>query len=443
MGTSIVFQSDLRMTVNAANLDDARHPNESRNDDQNWVQGYIRNQQCWDEFLEKELPRAVPIKWGLSKRVFKRRDRIIKVWLRTESAPISHNEGIQKEFQINELCEEILWTLRPAYSACDGQWEMMEIDELKGSPLNVMLAEGNTGKVNLFELLRSLVVLSWLGVAYKQLRGRHIFWGEDRRPVFIDFGDSQKTSRWSAFYYNLAPIKWVNGRLQVSNFGYLTSIIIRNKIGGKKQGKRRSGYLKGRFHESIAPEEIAIQHHKNCNDLNRVPPAGSLEANYLFRKWKQMVCDWVEACPGRGCDLFRWEFKEGAIIWGGESWGVVWEEIRRKISFNDKRVVEYGCSMGLGPVHACLEGASSVHSFTDDPSDVDVGERAVEFFGVKQVQFSVVGNDENPAQTTDGAIGLALSIKANENNWDRVRKALTGCAVIVKRTRDGIEYLEK
>ena len=152
--------------------------------------------------------------------------------------------------------------------------------------------------------------------------------------------------------------------------------------------------------------------------------------------------DWAGAFPEQICDVFRWEFDEGAIIWGGDSWGVIWDEIRRKIEFGGKRVLEYGGSMGLGPVHARLAGAESVVSLADGDAAQRVGRNATAFFGVDQVEFRTIaaGNLERPAASAD--IGLALSLSANEADWSKVRDALAGCVLVIRRTRQGLEFLQ-
>lgn len=407
-----------------------------------WTREYLGNQNCWDELVEGQFPGAVLIKWGLYRRVYLRTGRIIKVQNKTINRKISKRHELRKEYEINLLCEDLLWNLNPKYREKPDEWEILELDHLSGPTLNVLIASHEAGELSLFALIRSLIVLSWLGVAYKQLRGRHIFVGADRRPVFIDFGDSRRTSRWLALRKNLFPVRRRGGRWQLSNFGYLAGVIVRQRCRLGHDAPVDTGYIKDRTFESIAPDVIANQLRKNCGDLERVSEAGSLAALSSFRKWKRAICDWAKERPDRGCDLFRWEFKEGAVVWGGESWGVIWDAIRKRVQFQDQAVVEYGCSLGLGPVHARLEGARSVVSVSDDPGDVKVGQLAVDFFGVDRVRFSLPGAEGLDPRASRGAIGLALSISANESNWDRVREALSGCSVIVRRTRNGVEYLK-
>ena len=430
------------MTCKTGNLKNDSCPDVQPKHDRDWIQNYLANQACWDRLVDRKIPGASLIKWGVSKRVFLRGDRVIKAKISPAAGTLNQIGELQNEFEINKMCEGRLWTLHPTYKVCDGQWELMRLDHLPGETLSVLIEGGHEFKIGIFALTKNLIHLSWLGVAYKQLRGRHIYQDDNGCPIFIDFGDSWRTTRWSAFCYNLLPFRRTNGRWQLSNFGYLAGTIIRQRFFKNRGEVQEIEHVKNRPHESLSAAVIANQHRKNCDDLAGPVESGSLATNSLFREWKRSVCDWFEECPDRGCDQFRWEFREGAIVWGGESWGVVWGGIRRELSFKDKDVVEFGCSMGLGSVHARLEGARSVHSFTDDPGDVPVGMRAVNFFGVDQVQVSVIGKDEIPPKISRNSIGLALSIRANENNWDRVRAALASCSVIVKRTRDGIEYLE-
>lgn len=408
-----------------------------------WTKGYLGNQHRWNELLKVQFPSAQLIKWGLIKRVYLLDGRIIKVSFVGSGDSDAERHCLRNEFEMNQVCEGKLWELRPAFQEKSGEWEMLKLDYLSGHTLNQLIEINQAGKIRLFSLIHALLYLSWKGLSYKQLRGRHIFLGSDGHPVFIDFGGSKWSTRREAFWNNLAPIKKEKGEWHISRFGYLATCILRQSF-QRSPKYSDSGEVapSKRSFESNDEIIVRLQLGKNREDLKQEPVKGSLSSSTLFRAWKQSVVDWAEAFPEQICDVFRWEFDEGAVIWGGDSWGVIWDEIRRKIEFGGKRVLEYGGSMGLGPVHARLAGAESVVSLADGDAAQRVGRNATAFFGVDQIEFRTIaaGNLERPAASAD--IGLALSLSANEADWPKVRDALAGCVLVIRRTRQGLEFLQ-
>ncbi len=414
-----------------------------RNDFPNWTKKYLDYQNRWDGLLKAQFPSAQLIKSGLNDRVYLQGDRIIKASFIKRDKRRERQHSLRAEFEMNKVCEGKLWNLDPAYRENPGEWELLMIDYMSGPTLNRLIEINQAGRVRLGSLIYALLYLSWKGVSYKALRGRHIFVGSDRKPVFIDFGDSWWDTRWGAFQHNLAPIKKEKGKWQISRFGYLAACILRQPLRRSPTGSKACDAIPSeRSFESNDESFVRRQLEKNRDDLKLEPVEGSLSACTSFRDWKQSIVDWAEAFPEQICDVFRWEFEEGAIVWGGDSWGVIWDQISRKIDFQGKRVLEQGTSLGLGPVHARLAGAQSVISIVESDASRRMGENAVSFFGVDQVCFEKPSG-EKFERRAEGDIGLALSIATNESNWGALKKALSGCTVIIRRTRGGLDFINQ
>jgi len=407
-----------------------------------WVREYLSIQHRWDELLKVQFPAAQLIKWGVSKRVYLLDGRIIKVAFIGSEKDGVERHNLRAEFEMNEVCEGKLWELHPSFKEKPGEWEMLMLDHLSGHTLNRLIEMNQAGKVRLCSLINALLYLSWKGLSYKQLRGRHIFVGSDRRPIFIDFGDSWWDTRWGAFRNNIFPVTKEKSTWQISRFGYLAACILRQSLRGSQTYSEAGDAIPSeRSFESNNESFVRRQLEKNRDDLKREPVKGSLSAGTSFRAWKQSVVDWAEEFPEQISGVFRWEFNE-ALIWGGDSWGVIWDEIRCKIEFRDKRVMELGGSLGLGPVHARLAGAQSVISIVESDASMRIGENAVSFFGVDRVRFEK-SSGEKSERRAEGDIGLALSIATNESNWGAVKKALSGCTVIIRRTRGGLDFINQ
>jgi hypothetical protein len=407
-----------------------------------WTKEYLGNQQRWDELLKVQFPAARLIKWGINNRVYILDGRIIKVSFVDSKGDGVERHNLRIEFEMNEVCEGKLWELRPSFKEKAGEWEILMLDHLSGHTMNRLIEMNQAGKVRLFSLINALLYLSWKGLSYKQLRGRHIFVGSDRRPIFIDFGGSWWDTRWGAFRNNLFPVTKGKGKWKISRFGYLAACILRQPLRRSPTYPEAGDAIPSeRSFESNNESFVRRQLEKNRDDLKREPVKGSLSAGTSFRAWKQSVVDWAEVFPEQISDVFRWEFNE-ALIWGGDSWSVIWDEIRRKIEFRDKRVMELGGSLGLGPVHARLAGAQSVISIVESDASMRIGENAVSFFGVDRVRFEK-SSVEKSERRAEGDIGLALSIATNESNWGAVKKALSGCTVIIRRTRGGLDFINQ
>lgn len=420
----------------------ARSPGPAFSLGTHWVREYLRNQDRWDEFVAAQCPDARLIKWGLYSRVYLYEDRIIKASIIGAGQGEGENHSLRSEFEMNEVCEGKLWELHPSYREKPGEWEMLMLDHLSGRTLHQLIEMNHAGKVRLCALINALLYLSWKGLSYKQLRGRHIFVGSDRKPVFIDFGGSEWDSRWNAFRKNLSPITKEKSKWQISRFGYLAACILRQSLRRPPTCSEAGDATSSeRSFESNDESFVRRQLKKNRDDLKMESVKGALSACTSFLAWKQSVVDWAEEFPEQISDLFRWEFNE-AIIWGGDSWGCIWDEIRRKVEFRDKRVMELGGSLGLGPVHARVAGAQSVISIVESDASMRIGENAVSFFGVDRVRFER-SSGEKSERRVEGDIGLALSITTNESNWGAVRKALSGCTLIIRRTRGGLDFIDQ
>ena len=405
-----------------------------------WRNLYEVHHQRWDDFVREHIPEARLVKDGFHNRVYRNADRAYKVYLNSNDDDRGTHQALQSEFEIYQMCEGNLWSINPKYSHKKGEWEVMAMNWLSGPTMNVLIENQEANKISFLSLVKCLFVLGWNGVRYKQFRGRHIYLSENRQPIFIDFGGSVRTSPIVALIKNMSPVAKTNNGWGLSSFGYIGAVMFREKFRKKSQSKNIN-YINMRPHESFSENVIKQQHEKNKNEAWKALKLGRVAQSKDFKEWKKSIYQWIDKNPEFGCDLLRWEYEEGAIVWGGESWGVIWDQIRSHIDFKDKTVIEVGCGMGLAAVHARLAGASYIHSFWIDSADKDVGQKAVNFFDVDCVEISSIQNRAKASTTEDDVIGLALSIYTNENHWSQVCESLKNCSIIAKRSRKGIDFI--
>lgn len=400
-----------------------------------WVHSYCANQGRWDEIIGELFPKASLLKWGKTQRVYLLNKKIFKIQIN-----YIDNNSLKKEYEINKICEGVLWDLQPRYRFKSYEWEYMELNHLTGPALDSHIANSNGSVLKLNLFIRALFYLSKKGIVYKQLRGRHIYIDELNRPVFIDFGSSIITSPIISLLRNFSLFSRESGRWALSRFGYIFCAVIRQKI-FKKKKVESMGCIKNRPHESFLERSILFQHKKNCDDLKLRKTKEKVMRYDGFENWKRSICVWFKKNPNNYMDLLRWEFESDVRIWGGEHWGVIWDEIRRKVPINGKSIVECGFSMGLAAVHARLDGAKSVLSFQSNLSSLDVGEAAQRFFLSSNIKHFLI-EEKFPITGSNQLIGLALSIHENETNWSKVYAKLSSCTTIVRRSTDGIEIIE-
>ena len=122
--------------------------------------------------------------------------------------------------------------------------------------------------------------------------------------------------------------------------------------------------------------------------------------------------------PNNYMDLLRWEFENDIRIWGGGHWGVIWDEIRRKVPINGKSIVECGFSMGLAAVHARLEGQNPCCHFKVIYPAWTLASSTKIFLSSNIKHFLI--EEKFPITGSNQLIGLALSIHENETNWAKV-----------------------
>lgn len=402
-----------------------------------WTNSYKENHKKWDLLVEELFPDAVLIKWGLNQRVYQKEKKIYKIRL----CGGSDRGGLEFEYETNKKCEGVLWNLEPQYKLVAGKCEYLALKQMTGHTLDIHIAKGNSQVLKLHLLIKSLFFLSCKGIAYKQLRGRHTYIDSRRRPVFIDFGNSRRTNFFDALITNLFPFSNENGKWQVSRFGYIFSTVVRQKLFKKNNSPKNVGLVKNRPHESLQDSVLLAQHKKNLSDLNDGNIRGEIAQMGSFRVWKKSITAWFKEYPNRSKDLLRWEFDEGARVWGGESWAVIWDEIRRKIELRGKNIIECGFSMGLAAVHARMDGAKSIVSYQADELSLEVGVNAQKFFILDNIYYKYL-NDVSALPGNDQIVGFALSIHENKKNWIKIEEKLRPCATIVKRTENGIEIIK-
>ncbi len=159
----------------------------------------------WREMINKYFPGAELIRWGITHRVFKYKNRTIKIQHKDNNAEFL--QTVENEFEINKLLENKTWKSNPQLYTLETEWTVLEKDWFDGIWVEDLAKAGNLASVPLIIILKKLFILSWNGIIYKQFRFRHILLEKKYDVVFIDFGGSKIVSAWNAIKENFQITK--------------------------------------------------------------------------------------------------------------------------------------------------------------------------------------------------------------------------------------------
>ena len=99
----------------------------------------------------------------------------------------------------------------------------------------------------------------------------------------------------------------------------------------------------------------------------------------LAQAWTRAAASGANA-PGQGVAYYALTYK-GFHLPGERSWYQRWDPIRRRVDFQNKRVLELGCNMGLLSSFALLHGAADARGVDRDESILDAARLAARALG--------------------------------------------------------------
>jgi hypothetical protein len=147
--------------------------------------------------------------------------------------------------------------------------------------------------------------------------------------------------------------------------------------------------------------------------------------------------------PGSGVAYYSLDVR-GFHLPGERPWPLRWEMLGATVSFQDKRVVELGCNLGLLAIHARLAGAASVIAADHNAAILAAGRDLARLCGV-EVGFTEVNFDDASTweeRLGEGDLVTALSVTYWLKDRERLWRYLGRFAEVVFEGHEPREEIE-
>ncbi len=394
------------------------------------VRGYLEQESRWRDFVARNFPDARLLRWNPEHRVFRHGRRVIKVeWAMT--ANHDPRLTLEYEFSLMKRLEGRALRLNPSYRVIDGAWHALELDWVEGEDLDALISKNRAREVSIPKLVSKLFRVSLAGVAYKQLRARHIFRRATGALVFIDFGHSSHTGPLGALWRNFAPLNFTGGSWRWSRLVGIIREILRHRetMQGRGGDASRRALQLWRLNDRRPPQgrPAHIASH----------PGDPVAARH-FEAMEQCLTEAVETDPRVAVDLLKFQLADYSMD-GSRDWGFIWDHLARRVDFAGRSVVDLACGMGGVGAFARLGGANRVVSCDGLPVILDAARNFAEALGFADNVYRLLdwakletGDADLPAAD----IITALSARLDDLPREPLLEILTRYPEILWQTAD-------
>jgi hypothetical protein len=319
---------------------------------------YLQEQEAWDQFVRNSLgENAVLVsvsKFSSDCRVYRANDAIVKIRRFTPSSIRGRNNSFEDEYLIMQQLSSVPGVPAVRRYKRMGEWEQIEMEvlpELRGyDPTFGMPHE--TIK-DFWDIVRVTLQLNRLGCSHGDLHWRNVGRNIAGGISVFDFDQACLASRWRCAMRDIWGLGTCERRSECSLFNRLRYV-------------RGIGFLL-RAMARLAKDLIKF--------LSRAGPSSAQPnhlATSLFRQRAMLQVDptletlaeaWSIASLSKAsapdATIAYYSIDIGGINFPGERpWILRWERIRKNVDFKGKRLLEFGCNMGLLSIHAKLSGAA-------------------------------------------------------------------------------------
>jgi len=304
--------------------------------------------------------------------------------------------AISTELRLNSWIEEfeILQTLRSVKEVPDGIG-VVEVGDVAGLQLKNH-AGRELGSERLspvravavgVRLLVALVRISIAGVSHNDLRASNVLLSGSVVSV-VDFDQASRASRRSAFAANL--IRQADGRAgRHGSYAGLVREIGRSLFPRRSAVSTRSGGRASMLLKAVIKGRSRRQ--------RRIPSAASMpteRTRALVGAW-EMAAVSKASSPGIPVAYYSLEC-DGVTLPGERSWAERWEYLSGATEFEQARVLELGCNLGLLSTFVSLHAGAEASLGVDHDADiVRAAVTVADAYGAAS-QFRVADLDNDP-----------------------------------------------
>ena len=402
---------------------------------------------AWRKFLSRHFPGAVTVKWSPNSRVYRYGERALKIqspWF-TRDQPL---QTLGNQFRLLSAVEGLAWHLNPTLQEVDEGWQVLGMDWIEGENLDDLIHQGRAGSMALHQLLQTLFAVSRAGVLYKQLRPRHIIRGLDGKVFFIDFGGSSLGNPRVAFLQNFRLLAGKRLRVNLTSLGQILKAVLVGRVSWCKSDlalPTNGGYLQGHLQwkaRRVWEANLRRMDGMLSDYLRQVP--GDDKAAHHFAYMEKALADALDIDTRLFEEMWKMQIA-GYLLYGCRNWGVVWDHILRRVTFDGKRVVDLGCGAWPVGAFARLEGATQVILCDSLSPLLRAACHFAEGFGFtdnmyQSIHWETIGEGQQELPVAD--VALAMSVRFDKMRLDRILDTLAKYNEVLWETRLGQDALD-
>ena len=146
-----------------------------------------------------------------------------------------------------------------------------------------------------------------------------------------------------------------------------------------------------------------------------------------FTAMEEKMFEAIKKNPMVAFDAIQFNFSGYGVI-AKRDWGFIWDTIRQKINFNDKKVIDLGSGMGGIGAFARMEGASLVISYENTQTLLDASKFCSQALGYFDNVYHLISFNsflKGDFKIDDGDIIFALSKRLEGYDQNTLIKSIS------------------
>jgi hypothetical protein len=319
---------------------------------------YLQEQEAWDRFVRNSLgENAVLVsvsKFSSDCRVYRANDAIVKIRRFTPSSIRGRNNSFEDEYLIMQQLSSVPGIPVVRSYKRMGEWEQLEMElmpELDGYDPTF----GNPHETfkDFWDIVHVTIQINRLGCSHGDLHWRNVGRNSEGGISVFDFDQACLASPWRCAVRDILGLGTCERRCEFSLFNRLRYV---RGIGFLLRALARLARELIMFVSRTGPSSTQGLHLAKSTFMQRAMLQADPALETLAEAWSLASLSKASA-PDAAIAYYSIDIG-GTNFPGERPWILRWERIRKNVDFKGKRLLEFGCNMGLLSIHAKLSGAA-------------------------------------------------------------------------------------
>lgn len=367
------------------------------------------------------------------RRVYLRGDSVVKIEMpQSMLSKDLRRQTLQGEYQTYLDCAGIRGI--PIVQAWNEHEDVhaLFLQRMPGEPIDIKKLGWFSTLATTLRLFVLSLRLAGRGVSHNDFDPSNILRSENGSISLIDFDQATKSSRF------VAIVRVFFGRPRQDAL-IMTSVFYLLKI---KTELTMEKLLPAPIFNALRRVKRSLTQAKNSRQLPVLGESATAQQQKLLSAWRIAQRSDANA-PGAGVAYY--EIEDGEYVFPGERpWIDRWDVLRQTADFNNKRILELGCNMGLLSIWLLKHGNAAHSMAVDHDAEIIESARLVAEAMDVSVDFGVADFDaaepwEEQLLASKADIVFALNILNWVENKDRLLDFLANFEVVVFEGHDTFE----